>query len=464
MNGIKLMKKMNKSNYILNEPATILQAMEKINSNSDGAVFVCDNDERVIGMITDGDIREQLLKNTSTSDSIETVLNRDFIWRRDTDSRETILKTLDSKIKIIPILNQHMQLVEIVTPYKFPVSTKKDIFVRSKAPVRVSFAGGGSDLTHYFESNDGAVLNATISLYCHVSMRPLNTKEIQIESLDLDSTKTFNNLDDFLSRSDNFDLIRSIIKLIKPSFGFHMSVCSDFPIGSGLGGSSSVITAILGCFNELRSDKWGDHELAEMAFHAERINLGISGGWQDQYASVFGGFNFIEFKSKSNLISPLRLNKKTYLELQENLVLFGVTAGRNSGTIHNDQKLMMQKQDVKSLVKQNVQHCYTMKEYLLRDQLNKFGEGLNIAWNLKRKFSKKISDKSLDDIYDYAIKNGALGGKLLGAGGGGFFLFYVAPFQKNVFLKAMKTKGFDHTRFQFDDTGMQAWTNRIIED
>ena len=458
------MKEMDKSKYIIPASATILQAMEKIDLNSDGAVLVCDNDERIIGLVTDGDIRTQIVKNASTSDSIEIVLNRDFIWRRDTDSRETILKTLDSKIKVIPILNKDMQLVDIVTPYKYPVNLKRDVFVQSKAPVRISFAGGGSDLTHYFESNDGAVLNATISLYCHVSMKPLNNKEIQIDSLDLGSTQKFDDLEDFLSKSDNFDLVRSIIKLIKPSFGFHMSVRSDFPMGSGLGGSSSVITAILGCFNELRSDKWGNHELAEMAFQAERINLGISGGWQDQYATVFGGFNFIEFNQKGNLISPLRLNKKTFLELQENLVLFGVSSGRNSGSIHDDQKLMMQKQDVNALVKQNVQHCYKMKEYLLRDQLDKFGDGLNLAWNLKRKFSKKISNKHLDGIYDFAIKSGALGGKLLGAGGGGFFLFYVPPFQKNTFLKAMKTKGFEHTGFQFDDYGMQAWTNRIIED
>ena len=455
---------MNKSNYLLPNSATILQAMKKIDSNSDGVAFVCDNNERVIGIVTDGDIRAQIVKNASTSDSIELAINRNFSWRRDTDSRETILKMLDSKIKVIPILNQRMQLVEVVTLYKFPINPKSDVFVRSKAPVRISFAGGGSDLTHYFEINDGAVLNATISLYCHVSMKPLNTKEIKIESLDINETTTFNNIEDFLSKSDNFDLFRSIIKLISPSFGFHMSVYSDFPMGSGLGGSSAVATAILGCFNELRSDKWGDHELAEMAFQAERIYMGISGGWQDQYATVFGGFNFIEFKNKGNLISPLRLSKKTSLELQENLVLFGVTSGRNSGSIHDDQKLMMKNQDVKKLVKQNVHHCYNMKEYLLRDQLNNFGDGLNLAWNLKRELSKKISNEHLDDIYDYAIKHGALGGKLLGAGGGGFFLFYVPPFQKNTFLKAMKTRGLEHTMFQFDELGMQSWTNRIIDD
>jgi D-glycero-alpha-D-manno-heptose-7-phosphate kinase len=356
-----------------------------------------------------------------------------------------------------------MRLVEVVTPYNFPLRPKNDVFVRSKAPVRISFCGGGSDVTHYFESDDGAVLNATISLYCHATLRAKNTTDITIESLDLGKTAKFDNIDNFLSISDNFDLFRSIIRLLKPSFGFHLLVNSDFPMGSGLGGSSSVITAVLGCFNELRSDKWGDHELAEMAFQAERINMGVSGGWQDQYATVFGGFNFMEFKNTHNLISPLRLSEKTTLELQENLVLFSVTSGRNSGSIHDDQKIMMKQKEIKDLVKQNVDHCYDMKEYLLRDHLNDFGNGLNFTWLLKRKFSKKISNDHLDDIYSYAIDNGALGGKLLGAGGGGFFLFYVKPFQKNSFLKSMKAKGLEHTIFQFDHLGMQSWTNRKTE-
>ena len=454
---------MNNSNYIVLQSATIFEAMAKIDSNSDGIVFVCDKSERIIGTLTDGDIRTHILNHGSTSGSVELALNRNFRWWRDTDSRETILKMLDSQIKIIPILDQDMRLVEVVTPYNFPLRPKNTVFVRSKAPVRISFGGGGSDLTHYFESNDGAVLNATISLYCHATLRPKNTKDITIESLDLFETAKFDNIDDFLSVSDNFDLFRSIIRLLKPSFGFHLLVNSDFPMGSGLGGSSSVITAVLGCFNELRRDKWGDHELAEMAFQAERINMGVSGGWQDQYATVFGGFNFMEFKNKQNLISPLRLSEKTVLELQENLVLFSVTSGRNSGSIHEDQKIMMKQKEIKELVKQNVNHCYDMKEYLLRDNLNDFGEGLNLTWSLKRKFSKKISNDHLDDIYSYAIENGALGGKLLGAGGGGFFLFYVQPFQKNSFLKLMKAKGFEHTVFQFDHLGMQSWTNRAIE-
>ena len=423
-------------------------------------VFIHDENERIVGVATDGDIRSCLLDQFTLSDSIERAFNPNFVWRRDTDSRESILKLLDSAIKAIPILDCDSRLVDVVTSSQFPLLTEQDVFVRSKAPVRISFAGGGSDLTHYFMEEVGAVINATISLYCHVTLRPRADLKITIDSLDLAESVSYEDLDDLFDRSDNFDLFRSLLKLIKPDFGFDLSVNSDFPSGSGLGGSSSVMVAVLGCFNELRRDEWNDYELAEMAFQAERLNMGISGGWQDQYATVFGGFNFIEFKKDRNLIHPLRLKNRTILELQESLVLFEITSGRNSGSIHDDQKTTMQNTKVQSMVKKNVTHCYDMRESLLRGKLTDFGAGLNLAWKLKRQFSNKISNDNLNDIYDYAMANGALGGKLLGAGGGGFFLFYVKTFTKNSFLSAMKNKGLSQTIFHFDHDGMQSWTNR----
>ena len=451
---------MDKVHYTISRSSTIRESLVKIDSNSIGMVFICDENQRVVGVATDGDIRSSLLNKFTLSDSIEKAFNPNFIWRRDSDSRESMLKLLDTQIKAIPILDSDMRLVHVVTATQFPLVTETDIFARSRAPVRISFAGGGSDLTHYFMAEGGAVINATISLYCHVTLRPRNDWKITIDSLDLGEKVSFNDLADLLSRSDNFDLFRSLLKLVDPQFGFDLSVNSDFPPGSGLGGSSSVMVAVLGCFNQLRKDKWDDYELAEMAFQAERVNMGISGGWQDQYATVFGGFNFIEFKQGNNLIYPLRLNDKTILELQENLVLFKVTSGRNSGSIHDDQKTKMQNTKVQNMVKQNVSHCYNMRENLLRGKLNEFGLGLNLAWNLKRQLSNQISNDKLDGIYNYAVENGASGGKLLGAGGGGFFLFYVNAFSKNFFLRAMQRKGLFQTIFQFDHHGMQSWTNR----
>jgi D-glycero-alpha-D-manno-heptose-7-phosphate kinase len=449
-----------KNLFTTNSSSTIREALKVISSNNAGAVFVVGENERVIGIATDGDIRSALVSDASLSDTIDVALNSNFVWSKPSDSRESILKLLDSRIKLIPILDGDMRLVDVVTSEKISSIIEKNIFSRSRAPVRISFAGGGSDLTHYFMSEGGAVINATISIYCHATLRIRDDLKISIDSMDLGQKIKFNNLEDFLSREDDFDLFRSLLKLIKPDFGFDLIVDSDFPSGSGLGGSSAVMIAISGCFNEFRKDKWNDYELAEMAFQAERLNMGISGGWQDQYASVFGGFNFIEFREDSNLIYPLRLKEKTLLELQENLILFEITSGRNSGSIHDDQKVMMQSENIQKMVRKNVKHCHTMKESLLRGHLSEFGSGLNIAWSFKRTFSDKISNPELDSLYMFAIDNGALGGKLLGAGGGGFFLFYVKPDKRNGFLSAMKEKGYNRTVFNFEHNGMQSWTVR----
>ena len=269
-----------------------------------------------------------------------------------------------------------MRLVDVATANSFSLALEQNTFARSRAPVRVSFSGGGSDLTHYFMGGDsGAVINATISLYCHATLRPRQDEKIIIDSFDLDENIEYRHLDDMLSENDDFGLFRSLIKLIKPNFGFELTIKSDFPSGSGLGGSSSVMVAVLGCFNEFRRDKWTDYELAEIAFQAERFDMGISGGWQDQYATVFGGFNFIEFKKENNLIHPLRLQDKTILELEESLVLFEISSGRDSGVIHDSQKITMQDSKIQDLVRRNVENSYDMKEKLLKGNLRDFGLG-----------------------------------------------------------------------------------------
>ena len=189
-------------------------------------------------------------------------------------------------------------------------------------------------------------------------------------------------------------------------------------MSSGLGGSAVVASSILGCFNELRQDQWDLHELAELAYQAERLYQGVEGGWQDQYATVFGGFNFMEFKMEQNLVHPLRLSNRNLLELEESLILCDTNTTHNSGNIHSDQREQMKNQEVKKLVKSNVKLCFEMRDQLLRGRLNDFGQSLNKAWKFKRALSSQISNNQLDKIYDEALENGAIGGKLLGAGGG----------------------------------------------
>jgi len=450
-----------KNKYLIEENKSIRDCLESININQNGIVFIVNSQNQVIGVATDGDIREHLLSGSQLEDSISGIFNKEFIWAGLNTSREEILKRLDKDIRAIPILNENKELVDIATRDEIPLSYEKDIFIRSKSPVRVTFGGGGSDLSHFFSEYSGAVINATISLYSHATLKIRPDKKIKISSLDLNDQVEVENLDDLFKVSDNFNLFKSLLKTIKPEVGFELYVHSDFPPGSGLGGSSVVSAAVLGCFNELRKDKWDAHELSELAFQAERLYMDIAGGWQDQYATVFGGFNFMEFKENQNIIHPLRISQQTILELEESLLLYKVgEEGRSSGKIHKDQKKSMQSASVKKKVNEAVKICFETRDHLLRGRLIEFGRSLDKAWQLKRQFSTKISNAYIDEIYEFAMKSGAIGGKLLGAGGGGYFLFFVDSFNKHSFIKEMKTKNLYHTPFQFDHKGTQSWTVR----
>jgi D-glycero-alpha-D-manno-heptose-7-phosphate kinase len=202
------------------------------------------------------------------------------------------------------------------------------------------------------------------------------------------------------------------------------------------------------------------HELSEIAYQAERHYLGVDGGWQDQYATVFGGFNFMEFRMDQNIVHPLRINSDTMLELEECLILCDTDTTHESGDIHQDQRQQMEGTHVRNMVVRNVNLCYEMRNFLLRGKLKQFGQSLDKAWELKRQFSQKISSSRLDHIYDEAKANGAIGGKLLGAGGGGFFLFYAPPYQKHKLMNHLDAMGLKIRPFRFEPQGLQAWTVR----
>jgi D-glycero-alpha-D-manno-heptose-7-phosphate kinase len=440
--------------------ASLREALERIESNHNGVIFIVNEAGIVIGVSTDGDIRRKLLKDGSLDDPISSCANTNFVWADSSTPREALLKQLDHRIRVIPILSADKQLINVVSRNHLPILSEERTYARARAPVRVSFGGGGSDLTHYFAMESGAVINATISLYSHVTLRVRDDERIVIHSRDLNETLIAESLQDLLMKECNFGLIKAILKVVHPEFGFDLYLHSDFPMGSGLGGSAVVSAAILGCFNQFRQDKWNLHELAELAYQSERLYFGIAGGWQDQYATVFGGFNFMEFRMEQNIVHPLRIPTDILLELEESLVLCDTGNAHDSGNIHQDQRLQMQQEGVHQKVQSNVDLTYEIRNHLLRGRLFQFGQSLNEAWQLKRQFSSKISNLFLDQIYDGALENGAIGGKLLGAGGGGFFLFYVPPFQKHQLVGWLETKGLEIHPFRFDPEGLRAWSAR----
>ena len=450
----------NSDKYLISQDASIKEAMKKIEQNHLGFIFSCDEHGGVLGLATDGDIRRSLIKGASIDEAISKCTNADFISADQSTPREKLIKRLDSHIQFLPILDSSRKLISIISKDHLPLDDEKSIYVRSRAPVRISFGGGGSDLTHYFENNNGAVINTTVSIYSHGVMRVRDDSKIIINSSDLNATLTANNLKDALSQKGPFGLIQSLLHVVQPAYGFELFLNSDFPIGSGLGGSASLSAVVLGCFNVLRRDQWNQHELAEIAFQAERLHLGIAGGWQDQYAAVFGGFNFIEFDSDENIVSPIRLQSDIAQELEESLVLCDTGIDHHSGNIHDDQKETMTSDSIQKLVAKNVELTYSTRKYLLRGDLGKFAECLDMAWQLKRNFSSMISNDYIDSIYQGALKNGAIGGKLLGAGGGGFFIFYAPAFKKHALIAYLKSKDLKIRPFRFESDGLKTWKSR----
>ena len=326
--------------------------------------------------------------------------------------------------------------------------------------MRISFGGGGSDLTHYFVDQPGAVINATINIYSHALLKPRFDEKIIIHSSDLNQKIKVESLSELYNLKSDFSLVISTIKAIQPDFGFELFLNSDFPMKSGLGGSAVVAATILGCFNHLRKDKFDNYELSELAYQAERIYQGISGGWQDQYATIFGGINFMEFNFDKNQVHPLRINNDLIYELEENLILCYTGMNHESGEIHDNQKEKMKEPNIKDLVRKNVKLTYQMRDQLLRGKLLEFGNSLHDAWQLKKNFSNNISNSNFDKLYDFAKANGAIGGKILGAGGGGYFLFYCSPYEKLNLVNALRERGNEVRNFRFDGNGLTTWSIR----
>ena len=215
-------------------------------------------------------------------------------------------------------------------------------------------------------------------MYSHVALLPRSDSAIKIHSADLSKEFVAEDLSKAIEPSDGFGLIQSAIKTVNPDFGFDLSIQSDFPVGSGLGGSAAVVMAILHCFNQFRRDKWNQHEFAELAYQAERIYFGVSGGWQDQYAAGFGGLNFMEFAMDGNVVFPLRLEEKVINELEESLLLCFTGTSRASGDLHDDQRRSLSTNVVREKMEENVRVAYEIRDHLLRGDLSGFADSQQI--------------------------------------------------------------------------------------
>ncbi|WP_321961140.1 CBS domain-containing protein [Paraburkholderia sp. J7] len=437
----------------------VVDAIAVIEHGPTQIALVVDDMNVLVGVLTNGDIRRFLMQGGHTTAPVHGCMNRKFHALPFGTSREELLKLFDLGYNAVPLLDPEGRLVEFATPDFFPPNKEVAVLSRARAPVRISFSGGGTDLTYYFMQNGGVVLNSSIALYAHATLIPSSSSEINIISHDIDRHEHYSSLRALLDSPDK-GLLSSVVSVIRPDFGFDLYVHSDFPVGSGLGGSSAVATSVVGAFNELRLDKWSTYEIAELSFQAERLCFSISGGWQDQYASAFGGFNLIEFDGKRNMVHSLRLEDSIRNELEECLVLCNTGIKHDSGKIHVQQREDFHKSDRNQQLLDMVELCRKMHKHLIRGDLNEFGKSLHEAWVIKHGLSSAISGNTLDAIYNAALEAGALGGKLLGAGGGGFFLFYVQPRNRAAVCSQLKALGCTLSTVRFEQEGVTSWRTK----
>lgn len=332
--------------------------------------------------------------------------------------------------------------------------------IRAKAPLRISFAGGGTDVPPYPEKEGGCVLNATINKYAFGTLRPRIDNQITIESFNFGLTVNCNT-DGIFTYDGKLDLAKAAIKKIvgAGSMGFDLFLHSDVPPGTGLGSSSTLMVALVGLLKEYKSMPITDYEIANLAFNIERKELGIKGGLQDQYAATFGGFNFMEFFCDRVIVNPLRISRAAINELEHNLLLCYTGKTRVSSGIIEDQVKRFEagENDTLEGMRQLKRITIEIKNALLQGQFDKFGELLYYAWESKKKMSPKISNPELEELYDVAKKNGAIGGKVVGAGGGGYMLLYCRFNKKHKIAAALYECGCIITDFCFEPRGLQIW-------
>jgi D-glycero-alpha-D-manno-heptose-7-phosphate kinase len=332
--------------------------------------------------------------------------------------------------------------------------------ISTKAPLRVSFAGGGTDVAPFPAEEGGAVLSSTINRYAYGCLSPRLDSQIKIESVDFGMSVDFG-IKDAVVFDGKLDLVKAAIKRLGglDDMGYDLFLHSNAPPGSGLGSSSTMMVALIGLLVNRRGWHLSEYEIADLAYTLEREDLGIKGGLQDQYAATFGGFNYIEFEGDQVIVNPLRVRQDTVNELEHNLLLVYTGVTRESRHVISDQtaRLVAGESSTVDALRMQKRLAEDMKRALLHNKVDEFGEMLGTAWEHKKKMSPKISTAFIDEAYALARENGAIGGKVTGAGGGGYLLLYCDFRRKHKVAEALIGLGASVTEFAFEHRGLMTW-------
>ena len=353
----------------------------------------------------------------------------------------------------------------------------KEVVIRTRAPVRIDFSGGWTDVALFTEESKGFVLNAAIDIYSYVTVKKLPDKEIWTNSYGYNHKETMENKGvkiysaDFdiyeeaeeirqLEYNGNIDLVKAAIKQMGIQGGLEIITRSNAPAGSGLGTSASMGVALIGALSAFEGLPLLPYEFAEQASLIERQELGILGGKQDHYASAIGGINFMEFMEEEVKVSKLQLSQDALYELEKNLVLCYTGKSRLSGDIHRKVREAYEGKEPKTrqALRNLKSIAFEMKNALLKEDLMAFGELLNENWENQKALHPSVTNPQIEEIFEIAMANGAFGGKACGAGGGGCLLFYARPDCEHLVRKKLEEAEANVIDFNFEFNGFQAWT------
>ncbi|MDE3088985.1 MAG: GHMP kinase [Chloroflexota bacterium] len=330
----------------------------------------------------------------------------------------------------------------------------------ARAPVRLSFAGGGTDLPAYYEKYGGAVVSTTLDKYFYVFLNVSGDDTIQITSSDY---RTFYRHDGDMPLMFDGDLSlpRAILNHFGLTRGIAMFLASEIPPGTGLGSSSTVAVAIIKAVTTAKGLFLSKQQIAELACQIEIEKLGTPIGKQDQYAAAFGDLNLIQFTADGVTVEPLRISPETRRALEQNILLFFTGGTRQAATILTAQKRSSESDDPQVIAALHAvkQMAFEAKEILERGDLSRFGALLDAGWEQKKKFASGVSNPRIDECYALARARGALGGKLAGAGSGGFLMVYCEPPHHAAVTQALEAKELRRMDFRFETEGARVLVN-----
>ncbi|MEM1117188.1 MAG: GHMP kinase [Bacteroidota bacterium] len=340
-----------------------------------------------------------------------------------------------------------------------------DATIRARAPLRIAFGGGGTDVSPYADTRGGLVLNATVHRHAHVTLAPTASGQVRLRSLDYDETLEYAAASGPDPEAEPMKLAAAVARAMgvherRPGQGFDLLTHTDAPPGSGLGSSSAVVVALIGAFERWLRTGLDRYEMARLAYRVEREDLGMHGGRQDQYAAAFGGVNFMEFHGADVLVNPLRIPDETIWELEASLVLAWTGRSRLSSAIIEGQIRNVETgaADALEAMDRTKALALDMKRHLLTGDLHGFGETLDEAWHVKQRMAGGITTPHIDQIYQAAKAAGALGGKVSGAGGGGFMFFFADVDRRHAVVEAVEAHGAEVVHFGFTNRGLETWT------